>query len=185
MESIIKQSKYLSKTIDDFRNFIKNTNNKEKVSVLSILDKTLSIVNSSIVNNNITIVTCFEDDGIIDGYENQLIQAIINIINNAKDALNENTKDKYIFMETKKDKDTLSLSIRDNAGGIPDGIIEKIFEPYFTTKHQSIGTGIGLSITHQIITKHHDAVVSVHNETYKYNNEEFTGANFEIIFRTI
>lgn len=185
MESIIKQSKYLSKTIDDFRNFIKNTNNKEKQSVLSVLDKTQSIVNSSIVNNDITLITCFEDDGIIDGYENQLIQAIINIINNAKDALAEISEDRYIFMETKKDKDTLVLSIRDNAGGIPENIIDKIFEPYFTTKHQSIGTGIGLSITHQIITKHHDAVIRVTNKTYKYNNQEFTGANFQIIFKTI
>lgn len=185
MESIIKQSKYLSKTIDDFRNFIKNTNNKEKKSILEILEKTQSIVNSSIVNNDITLVTFCEDDGIIDGYENQLIQAIINIINNAKDALNDNTEDKYIFIETKKQDDTLILSIKDNAGGIPENIIDKIFEPYFTTKHQSIGTGIGLSITHQIITKHHDAIINVQNNTYKYNNEEFTGANFQIIFKTI
>ena len=186
MDNIIKQSKYLSKTIDDFRNFIKNTNNKEKQNVLSILDKTLSIVDSSIVNNNINLVTYLEEDGIIDGYENQLIQAIINIINNSKDALNENNENqKYIFIETKKEEDSLILSIKDNAGGIPENIIDKIFEPYFTTKHQSTGTGIGLSITHQIITKHHDAVINVQNSTYTYNNEKFTGANFQIIFRTI
>ena len=187
MDNIIKQTQYLSRTIDDFRNFIKNTNTKEKKNILSTIEKTLSIINSSIVNNNITLISKLEDDAIIDGFENQLIQAIINIINNAKDALNERIKDddKFIFIETKKINDTLVLSIKDNAGGIPAKVIDKIFEPYFTTKHQSIGTGIGLSITHQIITKHHHARIDVQNTTYKYENKEYTGANFQITFKDI
>ncbi|MGB5793987.1 PAS domain-containing sensor histidine kinase, partial [Poseidonibacter sp.] len=145
MDNIIKQTKYLSKTIDDFRNFIKDTNTKEKVSILHTIEKTLTIVNSTIVNNHITLIKNLEDDAIIDGFENQLIQAIINIINNSKDALKENNQDieRLLFIETKKINNTLYLSIKDNAGGIPLKILDKIFEPYFTTKHQSIGTGIG------------------------------------------
>ncbi|MFA9372844.1 MAG: PAS domain S-box protein [Poseidonibacter sp.] len=185
MDNIIKQTKYLSKTIDDFRNFIKDTNTKEKVSILHTIEKTLTIVNSTIVNNHITLIKDLEDDAIIDGFENQLIQAIINIINNSKDALKENNQDmeRLLFIETKKINNTLYLSIKDNAGGIPLKILDKIFEPYFTTKHQSIGTGIGLSITHQIITKHHYAFIEAYNKTYKYNNIEYTGAVFQIKFK--
>ncbi len=187
MDYIIKQTQYLSKTIDDFRNFIKTTNTKEKISILRTIEKALTIVSPSIVNNDIILVTKIQDDLNIQGFENQLIQAIINIMNNAKDALLENLKndDKFIFIETKKVDSTLVLSIKDNAGGISNDIIDKIFEPYFTTKHQSIGTGIGLSITHQIITKHHSATVNVLNSTYQYEDKEYTGANFQITFKEI
>lgn len=184
MDNIIKQTKYLSKTIDDFRNFIKDTNTREKVSILDTIEKTLTIVNSTIVNNHITLITKLEDDAIIHGYENQLIQAIINIINNSKDALKENNheREKLLFIETKKINNSLFLTIKDNAGGIEPKILDKIFEPYFTTKHQSIGTGIGLSITHQILTKHHHAFIDVFNKTYTYNDEKCTGAIFQIKF---
>lgn len=184
MDNIIKQTKYLSKTIDDFRNFIKDTNTREKVSILDTIEKTLTIVNSTIVNNHITLITKLEDDAIIHGYENQLIQAIINIINNSKDALKENNqeREKLLFIETKKINNSLFLTIKDNAGGIEPKILDKIFEPYFTTKHQSIGTGIGLSITHQILTKHHHAFIDVFNKTYIYNDEKCTGAIFQIKF---
>ena len=185
MENIIKQTNYLSNTIDDFRNFIKNSNEKSEVQISNIINKTLSILNPSIVNHNIKMILNTEDDIKIDGYENQLIQALINIFNNAKDSLKENIKnngEKLIFIETKNIKDTLVLKIKDNAGGISENIIGKIFEPYFTTKHKSIGTGIGLSITYQIITKHHDAQIFASNETYEYENKIYTGACFKIIF---
>ena len=188
MENIIKQTNYLSNTIDDFRNFIQNSNDKGEICVSEIIKKTLSILNPSIVNHNITIVLNTNDDIKIDGYENQLIQALINILNNSKDALKENIKDsenKFIFIETKSIKDGLILRIRDNAGGIPEGIINKIFEPYFTTKHKSIGTGIGLSMAYQIITKHHNAHIFVSNDTFEYNHKIYTGACFSITFKNI
>ena len=188
MENIIKQTNYLSNTIDDFRNFIQNSNDKGEIQVSNIIKKTLSILNPSIVNHNITIVLNTNDDIKIDGYENQLIQALINILNNSKDALKENIKDsenKFIFIETKSIKDGLILRIRDNAGGIPEGIINKIFEPYFTTKHKSIGTGIGLSMAYQIITKHHNAHIFVSNDTFEYNHKIYTGACFSITFKNI
>ena len=68
------------------------------------------------------------------------------------------------------------------SSSIPENVIKKIFEPYFTTKHKSIGTGIGLSITHQIVTKHHDANITASNETYEYNDKIYTGACFSILF---
>ena len=186
MDNIIKQTTYLSNTIDDFRNFIKNSNEKGEVQISNIINKTLSILNPSIVNHNIKIILNIHDNIEIIGYENQLIQALINILNNAKDALEENVKsseDKLIFIETKNVQDGLVLKIKDNAGGIPENVIDKIFEPYFTTKHKSIGTGIGLSMTHQIITKHHNANIFASNETYEYENKTYPGACFTIIFK--
>ncbi len=188
MDNIINQTNYLSNTIDDFRNFIKNSNDKSEILISNIIKKVLSILHPSIVNHNINVILDIKDDMKIEAYENQLIQALINIINNSKDALKENIKTnemKLLFIETKNIKDHLILEIKDNAGGIPKNIIDKIFEPYFTTKHKSLGTGIGLSITHQIITKHHHANIFVSNETYEYENKIYTGACFTIIFNDI
>jgi PAS domain S-box-containing protein len=185
MDNIIKQTTYLSNTIDDFRNFIKNENERSEVQISNIIKKALSIVNPSIINHNITVIQNNKDDMILDGYENQLIQALINILNNSKDALKEHIKegdDRLIFIETKTIINGFIIKIRDNAGGIPENVIKKIFEPYFTTKHKSIGTGIGLSITHQIVTKHHDANITASNETYEYNDKIYTGACFSILF---
>ena len=184
MDVINKQSQYLSDTIDDFRNFIKNSNKKEKILLCTTIKKALSILHPAMVNNDIEIISKLECDLEIEAYENQLIQAILNIINNAKDALidhNEN-EDKFIFIETKLNSNELTITIRDNAGGIPKEIIHKIFEPYFTTKHQSIGTGIGLSMTYQIITEHHNATINVSNEKFEYENNAYIGASFQITF---
>ena len=185
MDSIIKQTTYLSNTIDDFRNFIKNNNEKGEVQISNIIKKVLSISHPSVVNHNITIIENTKDDMRFDAFENQLIQALINILNNSKDALKENVaedKPRLIFIETKNIINGFILKIKDNAGGIPENVIQKIFEPYFTTKHKSIGTGIGLSITHQIITKHHNANITASNETYEYDGKTYTGACFTIIF---
>ena len=185
MDSIIKQTTYLSNTIDDFRNFIKNNNEKGEVQISNIIKKVLSISHPSVVNHNITIIENTKDDMRFDAFENQLIQALINILNNSKDALKEHLaedKPRLIFIETKNIINGFVLKIKDNAGGIPENVIQKIFEPYFTTKHKSIGTGIGLSITHQIITKHHNANITASNETYEYDGKTYTGACFTIIF---
>lgn len=185
MDNIIKQTTYLSNTIDDFRNFIKNSNEKSEVQISNVINKTLSILNPSMVTHNISVILNIEDDIKIIGYENQLIQALINIINNSKDAIKEKLKDdeeRLIFIKTKSTNNSFILEIKDNAGGIIESVMDKIFEPYFTTKHKSIGTGIGLSITHQIITKHHNAHIYASNKTYEYENKTYTGACFTITF---
>jgi signal transduction histidine kinase len=185
MEKILSQTKYLSSTIDDFRNFIKDNNKKEKISIVSTIEKALTILKPSLKNNSIELVLNLKDDLTIDGFENQLIQSFINIINNAKDALKTQAAyaDKFIFIETNLVNKELLLTIKDSGGGINDSIIHKIFDPYFTTKHKSIGTGIGLSMSHQIITEHHDATIEVFNSTYEYNGKPYVGAYFQITFK--
>ena len=87
-------------------------------------------------------------------FENELIQVLINILNNARDELIKKDKDyeKLIFIDVLKNQKNLLVQIKDNAGGIPTDIITRIFEPYFTTKNQSQGTGIGLYILAQYST---------------------------------
>ena len=185
MNIIMQQAQYLSKTIDDFRNFIKNTKEAQKLSLKDTIEKTLSILHSAMINNSITIITDLKDDIEIEGYENELIQSFINIINNAKDAIKENVKndEKLIFINTIKEDSSLIITIKDNGGGIPDNIIHRIFEPYFTTKNKNVGTGIGLSMTYKMITERHNASIDVYNEEYTYNNKNYKGACFKITFK--
>jgi len=185
MESIMFQANYLSKTIDDFRNFIKDSNETQIFSIKETLTKTFMIIKPALMENHITLITDLSDDMEIEGYENQLIQAFINIINNAKDAIKENVDNddnKLIFVETKKSHNKLEILIKDSGGGIPEDVITRIFEPYFTTKHQSIGTGIGLSMAHKIFSEQHNATIEVENQWYEYNGKRYKGACFRIVF---
>lgn len=185
MNQIMIQSQYLSKTIDDFKNFIKTTSNKSKISINETIDKTISIVISSLQNNHIKLILNISDDAILPGYENELIQSFINIINNAKDAVVANVKeddDKFIFIKTIIENECLTLDIKDSGGGIDPHIMHRIFEPYFSTKHQSVGTGIGLSLCRQIITEHHDATIEAFNSEFLHDGKSYKGACFRIVF---
>ena len=122
------------------------------------------------------------EDVLIKNYENELIQVLINILNNAKDELikKDSTFQKMIFIKILKEKNGVLLQIKDNAGGIPKDIVERVFEPYFTTKHQSQGTGIGLYMSREIIVKNMNGEITVANVEYTYKNLHFKGAAFEI-----
>ena len=185
MDIIMQQAQYLSKTIDDFMNFIRNTKDAQKLSLKDTIEKTLSILHSAMVNNSTNIIIDLKDDICIDGYENELIQSFINIINNSKDAIKEYVKndEKLIFINTIKEDSSLIITIKDNGGGIPDNIIHRIFEPYFTTKNKNVGTGIGLSMTYKMLAERHNASIDVYNEEYTYNNKNYKGACFKITFK--
>ncbi len=182
MDSINNQAQYLSSTIDDFRNFFaKDTKNKTNINLKNSLEASLSLVKDSYKSNNITTIINMEDASMVCN-ENVFIQAILNILNNAKDAYqNCGKKEKLVFINLIKERDAYILTIKDNAIGIEEKIIDKIFEPYFTTKHQSQGTGIGLYMTNQIITKHFKGKIIVSNEEFTHNNKLYKGACFKII----
>ncbi len=184
MDSIVEQSKYLSETIDDFRAYIKNNQKRDNIKISKVLRKTLSLANASLKNNQVEVIKEINSDIEILGYENQLIQAILNILNNAKDAIKENNtdKEKLVLIKTISDEDGLMLIIHDNAGGIPENILPRIFEPYFTTKHQNLGTGIGLSLANDIFVKHHHAYIKVINDEFIYDGKKHYGAKFTITF---
>ena len=117
----------------------------------------------------------------INSYENELTQCLMNLYNNAKDALVENVDVyRYIFIKTKKADDKVIIQVKDNAKGIPEDIMPKIFDPYFTTKHQSKGTGLGLHMTYNLIVNGMDGKIEVENTKYEYEGKEYTGAMFTI-----
>ena len=118
----------------------------------------------------------------ITALENELTQAILNIINNAKDVLLISSTDrrKLIFIDIYKRNNSAVIEIKDSGGGISTDIIDKIFEPYFTTKHQSQGTGIGLYMTESIITKHLNGEIAAITTEYEYEGIIYSGAKFRI-----
>ncbi len=182
MDLIVQNSQYLSCTIDDFRNFFKSDKNQERFVVNNIVEKSLQLLKSTLKNNEIEIITNFSDKKFEhEGYPNELIQVLINIINNSRDAFN--SKDIYPrFIEIKEvhNLNSYELQIKDNAGGIPDTIINRIFDPYFTTKHKSQGTGIGLYMSHQIIVDHMNGELKCKNIKFKHENDIYDGCCFYI-----
>ena len=179
---INKNAQYLSRTIDDFKNFIKGDRIKSRFSLESNINSFLHLLEGTIKNNNINIILNIENNLVIDGYENELTQCFINIFNNAKDALIENNiKEKYIFISAYKSNNKIIIEIKDNAKGIPSKIISKIFEPYFTTKHKSKGTGLGLHMVYSLIVDGMKGSIEAKNIKYDYNNSNYKGAIFTII----
>lgn len=184
-ENILSNSNYLAKTINDFSSYFENNiENKETVDLKEVFDKILNLIKDIYVSENIIPVLNVEKNSTIKINENLLIQAILNILNNSHDAFESNNIDtdmRYIFIDLQDKDKHIKINIKDSAGGIKEEALDKIFEPYFTTKHQSIGTGIGLYMTHQIILKHLNGTINAKNEKYNYKNLELNGCNFEII----
>ena len=182
MDTINDTAQYLSKTIDDFKNFIKGDNGtKVQFDLSNDIRRCLEIENSIIKQNDLKIILDLEEGIIVNSFPNGLIQALINIINNSKDALKNTNEERYIFIVSKKIDSEAIISIKDNGGGIPNDIIGKIFEPYFTTKHQAQGTGLGLHMTYQIIHDGMGGNISVENTEYKYEGIEYKGALFKLV----
>ena len=180
-DTINKNAQYLSKTIDDFKNFIKGERKKAQFKIEDTIHSFLNLVDGSYKNNNINIILSLQKDIVIDGYENELIQCFINIYNNAKDALIENNiENKMIFITTIEEEKSVIIKIKDNAGGIPESIISKVFEPYFTTKHKSKGTGLGLNMSYKLITQGMDGTIVVYNRTFTFEDNTYSGAEFII-----
>ena len=178
---INEQTTYLSKTIDDFRDFFIPNKKPTTFTFKSSIDKTMSLLTAAFETLNIEVIEDIEDIEIT-ALENELTQAILSIIKNAKDVLVTLDKDKrkLIFITIYKKDDDVIIEIKDNGGGIPQDIEDKIFEPYFTTKHQSQGTGIGLYMTQSIIIRHFLGTISFENVKYEYENQNYEGAKFII-----
>ena len=138
------------------------------------------ILDANLKFENIKIVQNYEEDIEITTIQNDLVQILLNIINNAVDAFKDKIiKDKFLFIDVYQKKDIVYISLLDSAGGISEAVIDKIFEPYFTTKHQAQGTGLGLYMTHQILSKL-DGKIEVNNESFTYEKRENRGAKFTI-----
>jgi signal transduction histidine kinase len=184
VDGIMNSSKYLSQVIDDFRNYIKYDKLKENFDINEAIRKSLSIIDSSLINNKLRLITNLEENINISNYQNELIQAFLNIVSNAKDALVEkvdNEDDRLIFIDTYTTQTKVIISIKDTAGGISEDILPKIFEPYFTTKDNNQGTGLGLFMTYKIIIDSMKGDLIVENKEINFNNKLYSGVEFKII----
>ena len=167
---------FISKTIDNFRNFIDNDNNKKVFDLENAIEDFLNLVSALITNDHINIILNLEKDIKINGYENELIQCFINIFNNARTALNERKiEEKLIFITTSIEDNKVIIIIKDNAQGISEEIMNKLFEPYITTKHQSQGIGLGLYITYNLVVEKMNGAIDIVNTVFTYNNKKYSG----------
>lgn len=182
---INKNAQYLSETIDSFREFIKGNKHKKYFNLSSSLNNCLLLVKSNIDKYSIHIIKDFDSSLEINNYENIFLQALINIINNSIDVFksNNNIIDRYIFLKIHKDKEFVYLEIKDSAGGVKEEILDRLFELYFTTKHKSIGTGLGLHMTYNIIVNNMKADIYVNNNEFIHNNKQYRGLKFLIKFK--
>ena len=180
MDKINDSAQHLSSTIDDFRSFFHQDKEISQFDIKIPIEKTLSLLHSKFKNREIDVIKNIQDLDIC-GLQNEFIQVIINILNNAIDALETKQMDKkLIFITIFKEDDSVVIIIKDNAGGIHEKIKNKVFEAYFTTKEKSQGTGIGLYMSYIIITKHMGGELTVHNQSYVYEDIKYTGASFKI-----
>jgi len=181
-DQIVKYTQYMSKTIDDFRDFFKQDKTKTTFSLEDALIKDLELMKASFTNNYIKIIHNIDPTIKVYGYKNELTQAFLNILNNAKDQLSNLKSDipRQIVINAIQEKKYIYITITDNAGGIKENIIGKIFEPYFTTKHKTQGTGIGLYMTTQIISQHYNGTIEVKNVNINVDGKIYKGAQFII-----
>lgn len=181
-ENIDSNAQYLSKTIDDFKNFIKGERKKEKFNIYIMMNEFLNLMKSSVKTHHLNVILDIQEDISIVGHKNELIQCLINIFNNSKDALKENCSEehRYIFISALKDEKNLTIHFKDSGGGIPEDILPKIFEPYFTTKEKSKGTGLGLSMTYNMIVEGMKGSIEAGNKAFIFEDKELRGVEFKI-----
>lgn len=183
VDAIVRSSKHLSQTIDDFRDFLKDEKEKINFNLKDNLKKNLLILEGTLKNESIEIVLTCDEKIVLFNYPNELTQAFLNLINNSKDAFLMNSIDKeerVIVINIYAKGSNVYIDVTDNAGGIHDDILKKVFEPYFTTKHKNIGTGLGLYMTHQLVEYSMKGKIEVTNKTFKHKQKIYTGASFLI-----
>jgi signal transduction histidine kinase len=156
---------HMSVTIDDFRNFYKANKDIVSFSLLKAIDEAMKIISASMKNSNIEVTIDCKEDVIARGYPNEFSQVILNILSNAKDAVIDNTPTGraigIVIEKTVSGKGEITIS--DNGGGIPQGIMDNVFDPYFTTKEQGKGTGIGLYMSKTIIENNMGGRIDIEN----------------------
>ena len=163
LKSIDNRVTLLSNTIDDFRNFYNTDNEKRTFDLSKTIRQAIEVLSPAITNANVTLA--FEDrlQNSIKSLESEIIQVLMNIIKNAIDILKEKDQERNITVQAYQDSKQTYIIIKDNAGGISDEIINKIFDPYFSTKKKKHGMGLGLYMSQLIIKEHCDGTLDVRN----------------------
>lgn len=174
LASIEDYVQFLSTTIDDFRLFFRQSSKKEMIALTTPIAKALKMIKTSMGNKNITIISDFRTNDDVLIYNNELMQVFLAILKNSEDNfLEKSIQNPTINIITEKQKDKYIISFTDNGGGIEESVLLKIFEPYFSTKLEKSGTGLGLYMSKVIIEDHHKGILRAMNVE--------NGIKFEII----
>jgi signal transduction histidine kinase len=151
-------------TIEDFSTFFNPSRTKEEFEISQILNETIDMIDKSLQDNSILISFNSSTKYFYTGYKNELKQVMLNILSNAKDAIEENNiTNGQIEINIKQELKDIHITIKDNGGGIPSDILDRVFEPYFTTKFKKDGTGIGLYMCKMIIEDHFNGNIAFEN----------------------
>jgi len=163
VKKTMEQIQYMSQTIDDFRNFFNPNKSKQKFNIREKIEKILTFLNSSVKQYNIKIDLEIDENCTCHGYPNEFSQVVLNILNNAKDAIKENKPENpFIKISCKVNSEGKNIiKISNNGGKIPEDKIEKIFQPYFTTKKD--GTGLGLYMSKMIVERNLKGRIELQN----------------------
>jgi C4-dicarboxylate-specific signal transduction histidine kinase len=164
MEFIQKTAQKMSKTIDDFMNFTRPNSKSSTIDFDDILQEISNIVLAQFNAHNIKINMKNEQHVTLVSKKQELLHILINLVVNARDALLDSTQeDKQITISIEQDEKSILIKIRDNAGGVAKNVIDRIFEPYFTTKEEGKGTGLGLYMSKLIAQQHLNGDLDVKN----------------------
>ncbi|BFU78829.1 hypothetical protein ALC152_20440 [Arcobacter sp. 15-2] len=164
----------MSNTLDDFKNFFSPDKTKEEFYIIDCIKHAFELSKYILEKENIQFKIEYSKDIKTHNFYNELSHVFLNLITNSKDALSTNVanNDKIIKVIVREYKGYIHINFIDNGGGIPLGIAPKIFEPYYTTKYKSAGTGIGLYMSKQIVEKHMDGSIIQKNFPHKINKKE-------------
>ncbi len=164
LDSIEEFVQNLTTTIDDFRNFYKPNKESKDSSVDMALETALKIVRATFLSYSIEIIEKLDDAKVIEMHTNEIVQVFLNILKNAQDNFREkNMENPKIYITSKNSKDGVCIEFCDNGGGISDDIIDQVFDPYFSTKDEKNGTGLGLYMSKMIVEEHHKGSLTVKN----------------------
>ena len=182
MSKIVEITNYLSNIINNFDDMAFETFGKA-YSICQLISEILHEMKKNFEKNHIKIITNYKVDNKIYIDKFKFSEAIKNILNNSIEAFIEtNVENRVIIIKTESINNHLNLKIQDNAGGIDEKILSKIIEPYFTTKHQSQGTGLGLTNTYKTIVEMHKYLLSFDNCQTIFENNNYKGLNVTITF---
>ena len=166
-------AKNMSDTLEDFRTFFDPNKSHKSFSIKKVIDKSLDLTKYQLEKEGINVFFAMNEDINIYGFENELTHVILNLINNSKDALIEKKiSQKQIRIIVKSTHNSVLINVIDNAGGIKSDIMGKVFDPYFTTKHKSMGIGIGLYMSKQMVEKHMNGNIDYKNIKHKMGKSE-------------
>ncbi|MDR3579288.1 MAG: PAS domain-containing protein [Oryzomonas sp.] len=164
IDKVMQIIQHMSNTIDDFRNFFRKERNVHDFQIAKAVTEAVELLSAALKNSHIEVKLRLEEKIKVSGFKNDYEHALLNIISNAKDVLLERkVKKPLITIRAFRENNLSVVTVYDNGGGIDDSILPKVFEPYFTTKGPSHGTGIGLYMSKIIIEKNMGGRLTVSN----------------------